>query len=300
MKTLLKYLLATTVSVGAITSSHATTGVKYGGMSSKVGSDYVWGLGNLTDPNTTTHLRSQGAGIYIHELAWSRSANSPGVQAYFPGVHTGAPVWETNMGGGSQPPINSLNTCKAVWTTGAWAAAVNNATFDTATWTTVCQTAYDNHLATRLAPICTPNGGSWTTDFDNAYWEPLRTNSKKGHAYCTDTPPSFYLSQPAGYRLWNAKAIMWATNEPTTVVSMVMLHPRDSANFLQDTIAVANDMLSRTGNLYPDFWLVTSYYAANPDGSLPQIAKDHVIGSENGTGQVVLRVAKHMQDYYTP
>lgn len=247
----------------------------------------VMGMNDLVPPGNSEYIRSKGAKLYCHELAWTRSTTA-GVKAAVVANFPAAPMWESSMP--STHCLSSLdNYVMPNWTMGSWCLAVNGADDATTDFQTLRNSTVGK--ATRIAPIMAPNSGQYVTyPWSSSRWNQYRTNCTIGRALCIDAPPPFYLSQPEGYQSFIASMITWA-NAQTNVISMLYLYPRDSSNYLQDTIAQLSNLNSR--GAVPAMYLPTSYYSVTSSNSLA-----HPIGHEDGDSNQILRVARYLLDHY--
>jgi hypothetical protein len=245
------------------------------------------GMTDLAVAGNSDYIRSKGARLMVHELAWTRSLDTPVVASTVPTLFGAAPMWESSM-----PSTQATNTlfryCVPKWPSGAWCLVVNSAN-DIADFQVLRNATYGK--ANRIAPIFAPNSGQWQADsWSSTKWNYLRTNAKVGRGLCTDAPPYFYLAQAAGYKTFIADMIKWA-NAQTDVQSIAYLHPGTSANFLQQTISMTNDLINRGAT--PDVYCPSSYYGGTNSASLA-----HPIGSEDGDANQILRVARYLLDHY--
>jgi hypothetical protein len=191
------------------------------------------GMIDLANPANSDGFRAGGGRVYIHAIGWDRTSDAD--RKKIKGLFSSAPLFEAGWGSG---PLSAPNKIKALllpyYAGGSWACNINGLA-DQSTPNVNEMMANMKGKATRVAPVFSPNTGQWSANpWSSTRWNQTRSNAITGTALATDSPPSFYFSQPAGYQNFVAAEINWA-NAQSNVVSICIVHPHKSVDFFTDT-----------------------------------------------------------------
>ena len=224
------------------------------------------GMHDLAVASYNANYRALGGGLYVHEIGWdaTSSADQSTISTTFPAP----PIWESSF------PVEHIESILSTRLPGHWNSVeilcLDSPSDNIADWQQLQSDL--GTKAAKLAPILGPNSGEWQTyPWSDSHWDFIRQAALLGGAIATDAPPSFYFTQPEGYREFIADMMTWGHANGVTVVGL--LFPYNTADFWENTAAYMADLQARGAR--PDKWAVDCYW------SNTQSARTvHPIGSE--------------------
>ncbi len=223
----------------------------------------------LASGSTTTELRASGrVGLYLHELSteeMDRDGASGDVAAMFPGpmvAEFGLPLREHAYSHADAVGFFGQAYPKLFTRHGFHPAAANingldpsGKTQSLTDWTDYAALARASGIVS-LAPFADPNGTDWPMDFNDPFWDFMKSVCLQLGGLGVDSPPGYFWGRSEGYRQHDLAKVAWAVSHGLRA-SVVISPWGKPSTFLDDTTRFVAFFVDH--KVLPTEWVVETY-----------------------------------------
>ena len=235
----------------------------------------VDGFSDLASAVNSTRFRSgKDVGLYIHAYAWDRASDNLRKDVLKTFEHSGNFLFEGNESGHPEQYWRDVFGRRMPPLLGA----IINTQSPTASalsldkWKIFVDAAKKNNVGF-VAPVFTPNDGSWKTrDFGDQLWNEARERAKFGGGIAIDSPPWYYNSHSDQYKRFISSEVLWAKKAGLCTI-LIISPPRSNEEGFTNGVKIMLDDFNARRVVF-NIFVFENYMSSPPRDFIHNIGRD--------------------------